>query len=210
MKTYSCPTFQEPFKKYLEGLKKVNYLIFMENPISFDTFVYNPNAKGSQYITAINDAFGISPKKDRLGQWQEKGILIIDILDDFDCNPVNHKLCKGNKIKRNVVGHENTITISFQNVINELCKYNHINTNIKELEICISIPKNTSKFIYKIYDSKTYKCKCAIESQIQKILIERNKMYLTYNNEVLNFYKSDVIGLSNYPQSYLIKHALNL
>ena len=81
---HSCGTnkFTDAFDDYLNYFKepknKVEYLILMENPLSFGTYVYNKHAPfNGTYNKPINIAFAIDETKDRLIQWQKKGILVV-------------------------------------------------------------------------------------------------------------------------------------
>ena len=208
--------YKKDFDNYLKEIQEIKYVILSENPLSYDTYVYNPKGKGN-WISSINKAFKIDKKRDRITQWLEKGILVLDIYQLF---AIKNKDVIGIKIqsddrkelinyKINDLPYAVYRTILTFEYLNEILEGKYINKNCK---LAIMMPQLTSLPIFNYFNK--YQNEIIIKeinfSRFFRITNPVN-MLSEYPTTIIPLFKINTIGANNTsPDTNLIKIALDL
>jgi hypothetical protein len=218
--------FNQHFLIYLNEIKTIEYLILGENPLSFDTYVYNNKGKGG-YIDLINKAFDIVDCKpeNRLELWAEKGILFLDIYQlfdnkgkGFDLNSKMKKITYRDLLRKSKINYQKTninypvfrlkVAISY---LNEKIEFKEL----KDFKIAVMMPQLTSLPIFNYFSDEKNKIKLK-EIEFSNIFRQLNSLE-TYkkigeNGEyiIIPLHKVNTISGSNNPRFELIKYALDL
>ena len=207
--------FNKDFNNYIEKIKNINYVILSENPLNYETYVYNSEGSGN-WISSINKAFKIN-KKHRIEEWLDKGILVLDIYQLF---AIKNKDVIGIKIqsddrkelinyKINDLPYAVYRTILTFEYLNEILEGKYINKNCK---LAIMMPQLTSLPIFNYFNK--YQNEIIIKeinfSRFFRITNPVN-MLSEYPTTIIPLFKINTIGANNTsPDTNLIKIALDL
>jgi hypothetical protein len=215
--------FFKAFSNYIETLrcKSIKYLILCENPLSWDTYVYNPKAtKG--YSQIINSSFNLGRinVEKRLQEWANKGILILDIYQLFEIDKgidLNLKIGKISYreflMKKKVnSGHEqiNYPVFRLKTSI-DFIEEKDLNFST-DLKVALMMPQLTSLPILNYFSDRNQKIfikNIEFSNAFRQI---NNELNINSDLEYIIFprHKANVIGGSNIPKAELLKYALDL
>jgi hypothetical protein len=213
--------FYNDFNNYLNNLKEINYIILMENPLSYGTYVYNQHGRGS-WISAINSAFGITKNADRLEQWLAKGILPLDIFQFFlhnnDMEIVGLNLKDIREFIREAI-YENLpypvyrTFVTFEFLDNFLL----LDQNEKKINpnctLALLMPQVTSLPIFNYFNNPINQNAALIAGGVNfaDFIRQSNPLYTpNYINTIRPLHKANAIGGSNIPDANLIRIACSL
>lgn len=221
--------FYHAFQEYLEGLKRINYILLMENPLTFGTYVCNPNGRDG-YIIPINSAFNIDDEEDRIIQWRNLGILPLDIYQFF-CLQNNEAsgvilaetIRNGNGQKvRNPYRRSLFVSGIYQEkipypVFRTQLAFQYLNDNCRDriaedCKLAVMMPQVTSLPIFNYYNQHVMQELIADAVDFAHFfrIFNFKPSYDRFPTTIIPRHKANTICASNYPDSNLLKIALDL
>jgi hypothetical protein len=208
--------FYDAFYNYIKNLEEIKYILLMENPLSYGTYICNQKGNGS-WINAINRAFEIDVNNERLNQWQKKGILPLDIYQFF-C--LNDGVINGKSLDtkaREKLGAENILNYPYP-VFRTYLAFEYLN-NLgiqinKGCKLAVMMPNKTSIHIFNYFNNPINQDTTLITGEIDFAPFLRTPNILfhqRYKDTIFPLHKVNTIGANNItPDAYLIRIACDL